>query len=75
VRKVAAESIFTVAHVVMNAGIKTSFNMFFGTFGFSRAFFNGKILVCAKIFDSFELVFELFEFKEFLVIHFVDKKI
>jgi hypothetical protein len=73
VGEVTAESIFTVSHVVMDAGVKASVDVFFATVFLSFAFFDGKILVSAEVLDHFELAFEFLVLEEFFVVHaFVD---
>lgn len=73
VGEVAAESIFTVSHVVMNAGVKASVDVFFATVFLAFAFIDCKVLVGAEVLDHFELAFEFFILEEFFVVHvFVD---
>ena len=69
----AAKSILAVSHVVMDAGVKASVDVFFATVFLSFAFFDGKILVSAEVLDHFELAFEFLVLEEFFVVHaFVD---
>ena len=68
--KVTAESIFAVSHVVVDARVKTSVDVFFSTVFLAFAFFDCKILVGAEVLDHFELAFEFFILKEFFVVHF-----
>ncbi len=71
--KMAAESIFTVSHVVVDARVKTSVDVFFATVFLAFAFFDCKILVGAEVLDHFELTFKFLILKEFFVVHvFVD---
>lgn len=66
----AAESVFAVAHVVMDAWVKASVDVLFATVFFTFAFFDCKVLVGAKILDHIELAFEFFVLEEFFVVHF-----
>ena len=45
----AAEFLFTVAHIVMNAWVEPSFGMFLVTVFFAFAFFDRKLLVGTNV--------------------------
>ena len=70
VGEVAAEAVFAVSHVVVDAWVKASVDVFFATVFLAFAFFDGKVLIGAKIFDHFELAFEFLILEEFFVVHF-----
>mgnify|MGYP006876293707 FL=1 len=70
VREMAAESVFTVAHVVMDAWIKASIDMFLATVFFAFAFFDRKVLVGTKVLYHIEFTFKFFILEEFFVVHF-----
>lgn len=65
----AAESVFAVAHVIMNAWIKASVDVFLATVFFAFAFLNGEVLIGAKVLNHLKFSFKLFVFEEFFVVH------
>jgi hypothetical protein len=67
--EMAAESIFAVSHVVMDAWVKASINVLFATVFLSFAFFDGKVLVGTEVLEHFELTFKLFVLEKFFVVH------
>lgn len=67
VREVAAEAILAVAHIVVNAGIETSFDMILAL-GLV-ALINSEVLVGTKVLDHLDLLLESFILEEFFVIH------
>lgn len=69
VREMAAESVFTVAHVVMDAWIKASIDMFLATVFFAFAFFDRKVLVSTKVLNHIKFTFKFFVLEEFFVVH------
>lgn len=69
VRKMATESIFAIAHVIMDAWIKASVDMFLATVFFAFAFFNWKVLVGTKVLNHFKFTFKFFILEEFFVVH------
>ena len=70
VRKMAAESVFAIAHVVMDAWIKASIDMFLVIVFLAFAFFDRKVLVGTKVFYHIEFTFKFFLLEEFFVLHF-----
>ncbi len=71
VREMATESIFAVAHVVMDAWVKASIDVLLTAVFISFAFFNSEVLVGAKVLDHLEFAFKLFILEEFFVVHFL----
>ena len=69
VGKVAVEAIFAVAHVVVNAGVKASIDVFLATFLRVFALIDSEILLPTVTFDHLELVFEPLVLHELLVVH------
>jgi hypothetical protein len=53
----AAESVFAVSHVVMDAWIKASIDVLLAAVFFAFAFLNRKVLVSAKVLNHFKLTF------------------
>ena len=64
----AAEAIFTITQIIVNAWIETSIDMSFATFSFV-AFVNSEVLIGAEVFNHLELTFQFFVFEEFFVVH------
>ncbi len=65
----AAESVFAVAHVIVDAWIKASIDVLFITVLLSFAFFNREVLIGTKVLDHFEFTFQFFVLEEFFVVH------
>lgn len=65
----AAEAVFAVTHVIMDAWIKASVDVFLAAVFFAFAFLNGKVLVGAKVLNHFKFSFKLFVLEEFFVVH------
>lgn len=55
--EMAAESVFAVPHVVMDAWIKASIDVLLAAVFFAFAFLNRKVLVSAKVLNHFKLTF------------------
>jgi hypothetical protein len=71
VREMAAEAIFAVAHIVVDAWVEAPFNMVLTLT--LVALLNGEVLVGAKILDHLNLLLQPLVLKELFVIHaFVD---
>ena len=67
--EVAAESILTVSHIIVDAGVKAPVDVFFATVLLAFAFFDCKVLVGAEVLDHFKLTFQLLVLQEFFVVH------
>ena len=66
----AAESVFTVTHIVMDAWVEASFDMLFATVFFAFAFFDRKVLVSTKVLYHIELNLKFFILEEFFIVRF-----
>jgi hypothetical protein len=66
---VTIKTIFTVAHVIVNTGVKASFDMSFGTFLWVFAFIDREILLSTISIDHLEFVFKVLVPQKFFVEH------
>ncbi len=62
----AAESVFTVDHVVIESWMKASIDMFLATVFLAFVFFDRKVLVSTNVLNHIKLTFQFFVLDEFL---------